>query len=80
MANHSSDQLMRIGIDPTDVGANEAAVRPVSRSGGRTWRTQHLQRATPFYKLLESVYDAVLITSRFGKFWSATSARPSFSK
>ncbi len=59
---------MRIDIDPTDIGGVPAApARPAVRSGGRTWRTQHVQRATPFYKLLESVYDAVLITTRFGK-------------
>jgi PAS domain S-box-containing protein len=59
---------MRIGIDPSETGASVAPSARVSpRPGGRTWRTQHEQRCTPFYKLLESVYDAVLITTRAGK-------------
>lgn len=67
MSDGSSDRTMRIGIEPTDAGADGTALRPVPRSGGRTWRTQREQRDTPFYKLLESVYDAVLITNRLGK-------------
>ena len=65
----SSDRTMRIGIDPS-ASCNrvaEVSPRPALRPGGRTWRTQHAQRDTPFYKLLESVYDAVLITTREGK-------------
>jgi PAS domain S-box-containing protein len=59
---------MRIDIDPamTDIPL-PGAVRPMPRLGGRTWRTQHVRRDTPFYKLLESVYDAVIITTRLGK-------------
>jgi len=66
--SQSSDKTMRIDIDPAaaDRLAAEGS-RPAPRSGGRTWRTQHVQRCTPFYKLLESVYDAVLITTRLGK-------------
>jgi len=63
-----SDRTMRIDIDPSETYNRPAEpVRPASRTGGRTWRTQHVQRDTPFYKLLESVYDAVLITTRSGK-------------
>ncbi len=59
---------MRIGITPADTaGAGEAVPSRVPRAGGRTWRTQHVQRDTPFYKLLESVYDAVVITARSGE-------------
>jgi PAS domain S-box-containing protein len=60
---------MRIGIDPSESRVTPALIvrSATTRSGGRTWRTQHVQRDTPFYKLLESVYDAVLITTRFGK-------------
>ena len=67
--SQSSDRTMRIDIDPTAAAGKQAAVtaRPPQRPGGRTWRTQHVQRDTPFYKLLESVYDAVLITTRGGK-------------
>ncbi len=69
MADHKRfDRTMRIDIDPT-VSDKLAAMSAQSppRAGGRTWRTQHVQRCTPFYKLLESVYDAVIITTRFGK-------------
>lgn len=66
--NKSSDKTMRIDIDPaTSERLAAMSPRPAPRSGGRTWRTYHVERCTPFYKLLESVYDAVLITSRAGK-------------
>ena len=66
--NKSSDRTMRIGIDPSaSCSRVNEPPRPALRPGGRTWRTQHAQRDTPFYKLLESVYDAVLITTREGK-------------
>jgi PAS domain S-box-containing protein len=58
---------MRIGIEPTEASPQPPLPRAAPRPGGRTWRTQHVQRDTPFYKLLESVYDAVLITTRPGK-------------
>ncbi|HRU18982.1 MAG TPA: ATP-binding protein [Kiritimatiellia bacterium] len=63
-SDKSSERTMRIGIEPSE--ATQPA-RAVPRTGGRTWRTQHVRRDTPFYKLLESVYDAVLITTRRGK-------------
>jgi len=69
--NSSFQRTMRIDIDPTESdrrAVGESVLRPVVRSsGGRSWRTQHIRRCTPFYKLLESVYDAVLITTRDGK-------------
>jgi PAS domain S-box-containing protein len=61
------DRTMRIDIDPTAVGKPVVPAYSAVHAGGRTWRTQHIKRDTPFYKLLESVYDAVLITSRTGK-------------
>jgi PAS domain S-box-containing protein len=64
-SDKSSDRTMRIGIEPSEAGARAPRLAP--RPGGRTWRTQHTQRDTPFYKLLESVYDAVFITMRSGK-------------
>lgn len=66
--NSLSQRTMRIGIDPLESDRVAAeAPRPAVRPGGRSWRTQHVQRDTPFYKLLESVYDAVLVTTRDGK-------------
>ena len=63
------DKTMRIDIDPATVDARaRGAVRPPQRSRSRTWRSRTLlKRDTPFYKLLESVYDAVLITTRAGE-------------
>ncbi len=66
--NRRPDRTMRIDINPSEVGGRAGEPRVVTpRAGGRTWRTQHVRRDTPFYKLLESVYDAVLITTRAGK-------------
>ena len=63
-----SERTMRIGIDPATVDQQAAATsRPPARGEMHAWRTQHQKRDTPFYKLLESVYDAVLITTRAGK-------------
>lgn len=63
-----SDRTMRIDIDPGTVDMRSALpAKPDLRRGGHTWRTQHIQRCTPFYKLLESVYDAVIITTRSGR-------------
>jgi len=63
-----AERTMRIGIDPAIVEQRAAATpRPSARGEARAWRTQHQKRDTPFYKLLESVYDAVLITTRTGK-------------
>lgn len=69
MSGSSSDRTMRIDIDPetVDNSAGRSASPRTQRSGGRTWRTSHVQRCTPFYKLLESIYDAVIITTRQGK-------------
>ena len=64
-----ADRTMRIGIDPAAADRHDAvsSSRLSPRVSGRTWRTQHVQRCTPFYKLLESVYDAVIITTRSGR-------------
>lgn len=58
---------MRIGILPSEGSSTVAISAREVKSDGRAWRTQHLQRDTHFYKLLESVYDAVLITDMDGK-------------
>ena len=66
--NKCSDRTMRIGIDPAATDRHDAEPSHASpRVSGRAWRTQHVQRCTPFYKLLESVYDAVIITTRHGR-------------
>ena len=65
---HKFDRTMRIGIDPATVDKQAAPVpRGAVRVGVPSWHAQHEKRDTPFYKLLESVYDAVLITTRTGK-------------
>ncbi len=63
------DKTMRIDIDPAAIDKKSVDIgqRQVRPGAGRTWRTQYVKRDTPFYKLLESVYDAVLITSRSGR-------------
>ncbi|MDD4018327.1 MAG: ATP-binding protein [Kiritimatiellae bacterium] len=63
------DKTMRIDIEPFAVDAGVRVAVPVpQRSRSRTWRSRTLlKRDTPFYKLLESVYDAVLITTRAGE-------------
>ncbi len=64
------DRTMRIDIDPDTVDRrgpvqNRGAKRsPIER---QSWRTNREQRCTPFYRLLESIYDAVLITSASGQ-------------
>lgn len=63
------DKTMRIEVtpSPTERQPRDTAVS-ATKGRGRTWRTQCLKkRNTPFYKLLESVYDAVLITSHSGQ-------------
>ena len=68
MAEHQKfDKTMRIGIDPATVDQQASAVPHGAIRVGRVWRTKSEKRDTPFYKLLESVYDAVLITTRAGK-------------
>ncbi len=61
------DKTMRIELVPA-VTERSAPRLPLPALEGRksAWRTQHLKRETPFYKLLESVYDAVLITTHVG--------------
>ena len=68
MAEHQKfDKTMRIGIDPATVDQQASAVPRGAIRVGRVWRTQSEKRDTPFYKLLESVYDAVLITTHAGR-------------
>lgn len=68
--NQRSDRTMRIDIDPDTVDRRD----PVQSRGAKrsqaereSWRTHREQRCTPFYRLLESIYDAVLITTAAGQ-------------
>ncbi len=65
-----ADKTMRIDIDPDTVESRDMAVargqkRDLSRR--QSWRTSRDQRCTPFFRLLESIYDAVLITTTSGQ-------------
>jgi PAS domain S-box-containing protein len=74
---------MRIELDPTtlvrkDQPAPGGKPPPVPES--RPWRQDSAERATPFYKLLESVYDAVFITTRGGRILDCNERACSFFK
>ncbi len=60
-------RTMRIALPPS--AASQAEDGAPLRGGGETdrpWRARRFSRDTPFYQLLESVYDAVLITTPDG--------------
>jgi len=62
------DRTMRIDINPADIdlGGGVKQDQPSRHVSGR-WRVRSSERSTPFFKLLESVYDAVFITRLDGK-------------
>lgn len=62
------DRTMRIDINPADIdlGGKVKQDQPPRQVSGR-WRVRSSERSTPFFKLLESVYDAVFITRLDGK-------------
>lgn len=61
-AHLPATRTLRIDIPPTDTDAHPTPrMRPQ-----RLWRLHASERSTPFFKLLESVYDAVLITDLEG--------------
>lgn len=66
----SSDKTMRIDIDPDTVnqrGMADARGQKSVSNQRQSWRNKREQRCTPFFRLLESIYDAVLITTASGE-------------
>ena len=61
------DRTMRIDIAPSEVDAGQSAVNKNTVRISRAWRLRAAERSTSFFKLLESIYDAVLITDLDGK-------------
>jgi len=58
---------MRIDIVPSEVDAGKPSAKKNTLRISRAWRMRAAERSTSFFKLLESVYDAVLITDLEGK-------------
>ena len=67
MEAHRPDRTMRIDIAPNEIIAEDASPKKNTVRVNRAWRTHSAERSTSFFKLLESVYDAVLITDLDGK-------------
>jgi len=70
MNQRSSDKTMRIDIDPDTVdrrGMADARGQKSVLNRQQSWRNKREQRCTPFFRLLESIYDAVLITTASGE-------------
>ena len=61
------DRTMRIDILPSETDAGDATATKTTARVNRAWRMRSTERSTSFFKLLESVYDAVLITDLDGK-------------
>jgi len=61
------NRTMRIDIAPSEVDAQTTQPKSPGFRFRRSWRLHASERSTPFFKLLESVYDAVLITNLEGK-------------
>lgn len=68
VAHPELTRTIRIDLDPTaTLKAKTAQVAPAPRPAPGRWRMRSAERSTPFFKLLESIYDAVFITSVDGK-------------
>jgi len=61
------DRTMRIDIVPTEIDAAKPPDRKSPMRVSRAWRMRAAERSSPFFKLLESIYDAVFITDLDGK-------------
>jgi len=61
------DRTMRIDIAPSEIAVENPSARKNTVRVNRAWRMRATERSTSFFKLLESVYDAVLITNLDGK-------------
>lgn len=58
---------MRIDIAPSELDTHTTQATLPGIRFRRSWRLHASERSTPFFKLLESIYDAVLITDLEGK-------------
>jgi PAS domain S-box-containing protein len=66
-ANLPDSKTLRIDIQPSDVQAKLSQTKSSRLRVRSVWRLHSTERNTPFFKLLESVYDAVFITDLEGK-------------
>lgn len=66
-ANLPDTRTLRIDILPSDIETQPTQTKSSRLRFRRSWRLHASERSTPFFKLLESVYDAVLITDLEGK-------------
>lgn len=77
-ANPAFERTMRIDISPSSV-VRRPVPSPVPAAGiARPWRDRRVARDTPFYQLLESVYDAVIITDAEGAILEANARATEF--
>jgi len=60
------ERTMRIDIAPSELDTGTQEKKPAFRMNRGTWKARAAERSTPFFKLLESIYDAVLITDQTG--------------
>ncbi|MCL1921262.1 MAG: ATP-binding protein [Kiritimatiellaeota bacterium] len=67
MSPDRHDRTMRIDIAPSEVETGNATAKKNTVRVNRSWRMRAAERTSSFFKLLESVYDAVLITDLDGK-------------
>jgi len=66
-ANLPNSRILRLDFPPSEIETKPTQTK-VSRLRVRSvWRLHSNERSTPFFKLLESVYDAVFITDLDGK-------------
>jgi signal transduction histidine kinase/CheY-like chemotaxis protein len=61
------NRTMRIDIAPSEIDTHTTQTKSTKVRFRRSWRLHATERSTSFFKLLESVYDAVLITDLEGK-------------
>jgi len=66
-ATLSDTRTLAIDIHPSDVNSKPSQTKASRLRVRSVWRLHSTERSTPFFKLLESVYDAVFITDLEGK-------------
>jgi len=62
-----ASQTMRLDIQPGELDVTPTPTKASRLKVRSVWRQHATERNTPFFKLLESVYDAVFITDLEGK-------------